>query len=83
MKKSLISNGAYINGQVENSVIDRDVFIEEGVVVKNSIILSGVTITSGANIENAIIDKATKIIHPVDIKGSETSPAYISSYQNI
>lgn len=83
VKGSLIANGAHINGQVENSVIDRDVIIEEGVVVKNSIILNGVTIKSGANIENAIVDKATKIIHPVDIKGSETSPAYLKTYQII
>lgn len=83
VKRSLISNGANINGQVENSVIDRDVIIEEGVVIKNSIILNGVTIKSGANIENAIIDKATKIIHPIDIKGSETSPSYLKPHQII
>ena len=83
IKGSLISNGANINGQVENSVIDRDVVIEDGVVVKNSIIMNGVVIKNGANIENAIIDKATKIIHPVDIKGSETLPAYIKSHQII
>ena len=83
VKGSLIANGAHINGQVENSVIDRDVIIEEGVVVKNSIILNGAVIKSGANIENAIVDKATKIIHPVDIKGSQTSPAYLKSYQII
>lgn len=83
VKRSLISNGANINGQVENSVIDRDVVIEEGVVVKNSIILNGVVIKSGANIENAIIDKATTISHPVDIKGSETSPAYLKAHQTI
>ncbi|MGZ7144791.1 GlgC family sugar phosphate nucleotidyltransferase, partial [Streptococcus pyogenes] len=42
VKGSLISNGANINGQVENSVIDRDVVIEDGVTVKNSIIMNGV-----------------------------------------
>ncbi|MGT2811642.1 glucose-1-phosphate adenylyltransferase subunit GlgD [Streptococcus minor] len=83
IKGSLISNGTNINGQVENSVIDRDVVIEEGVVVKNSIIMNGVVIKNGANIENAIIDKATKIVHPVDIKGSEDAPAYIKSYHII
>lgn len=83
VKGSLISNGTNINGQVENSVIDRDVVIEEGVVVKNSIIMNGVVIKNGANIENAIIDKATKIVHPVDIKGSEDAPAYIKSYHII
>ncbi len=83
VKRCLISNGANINGQVENSVIDRDVVIEEGVVIKNSLILNGVTIKSGANIENAIIDKATKIIHPIDIKGSENNPSYIKAHQII
>lgn len=80
---SLISNGTHINGQVENSVIDRDVVIEEGVTIKNSIILNGVTIKTGATIENAIIDKATEIIHPIDIKGTPTSPAYIKAHQII
>lgn len=83
VSRSLISNGTSINGQVENSVIDRDVVIEEGVTVKNSIILNGVTIKSGANIENAIIDKATTIIHPLDVKGTLTSPAYLKAHQII
>ncbi|MGT2716218.1 glucose-1-phosphate adenylyltransferase subunit GlgD [Streptococcus respiraculi] len=83
VKRCLISNGGTINGQVENSVIDRDVVIEEGVVIKNSIILNGVKIKSGANIENAIIDKATVISHPVDIKGSASAPAYLKAYQVI
>lgn len=77
VKGSLISNGSTIEGQIENSVIDRDVVIEEGVVIKNSVILNSVTIRRGANIENAIIDKETEIKHPVDIKGSENDPVYI------
>ena len=83
VKGCIVANGANINGQVENSVIDRDVVIEEGVVIKNSIILNGVTIKTGANIENAIVDKATKIIHPIDIKGIQTSPAYLKPHQII
>ena len=83
VKGCIVANGANINGQVENSVIDRDVVIEEGVVIKNSIILNGVTIKTGANIENAIVDKATKIIHPIDIKGSQTSPSYLKPHQII
>lgn len=77
VRGSLISNGSVIDGQVENSVIDRDVVIEEGVVVKNSIILNGVTIRRGTNIENAIIDKDTEIKHPIDIKGIPDNPVYI------
>lgn len=75
----LISNGSTINGQIEHSVIDRDVVIEEGVVIKNSIIMNGVVIKRGANIENAIIDKEVLIKHPLDIKGSPTQPDYIKA----
>ncbi|MDQ0221754.1 glucose-1-phosphate adenylyltransferase subunit GlgD [Streptococcus moroccensis] len=74
---SLISNGGIINGQVQNSVIDRDVVIEDGVVVKNAIILNGVTVRSGVTIENAIIDKETEIKHSIDINGTPETPVYI------
>ncbi|MEY8463073.1 glucose-1-phosphate adenylyltransferase subunit GlgD [Streptococcus merionis] len=74
---SLISNGSSINGQVENSVIDRDVVIEDGVVVRNSIIMNGAIIRSGVTIENAIIDKETEIKHSIDIQGTPETPVYI------
>lgn len=77
VRGSLISNGSIINGSVENSVIDRDVVIDEGVVIKNSIILNGVTIRPGVTIENAIIDKETEIKNGIDIKGTDESPVYI------
>lgn len=83
VKGSLISNGTSINGQVESSVIDRDVIIEEGVTIKNSIVLNGVTIRTGVTIENAIIDKSTSIVHATDIKGTKDSPAYIKAHQII
>ena len=81
--RSLISNGSSIDGQVENCVIDRDVTIEEGVVVKNSIILGGVTIKRGANIENTIIDKHAFIKHPIDIQGQPDKPEYIKASEII
>lgn len=77
VKGSLIANGSHINGVVENSVIDRDVRIEEGAVVKNSIIMNGVTIKRDANIENAIIDKEALIKNPLNIKGKPDNPDYI------
>ena len=77
VKGSLLANGSVINGQIENSVIDRDVVIEDGVTIKNSIILNRVHIQTGAYIENAIIDKYTVIKHPVEIVGDFEEPIYI------
>lgn len=61
IKKSLISNGAIVNGRVENSVISPGVFIEEDAVVKNSIILNNCTIRKNSIIDNTIIDKNVEI----------------------
>ncbi len=60
-QKSLISNGAIINGRVENSVISPGVYIEEGALVKDSIIFNDTVIRKNAEIEKAIIDKEVEI----------------------
>ncbi|MBO5788900.1 MAG: glucose-1-phosphate adenylyltransferase, partial [Clostridia bacterium] len=45
---SMISEGSYINGYVENSVISGGVVVEQGAVVRNSVIMEDVVISSGA-----------------------------------
>ncbi len=57
VERGLISNGAIINGRIENSVIFPKVFIEESAEVKNSIIFSDTTIGKGSVIDRCIIDK--------------------------
>jgi len=60
-QKSLISNGAIINGRVENSVISPGVYIEEGAYVKDSIIFNDTIVRKNAEIEKSIIDKEVEI----------------------
>jgi len=60
-KESLISNGAVINGKVENSVISPGVYIEEGAVVKDSVIFNDTIIRKNTEIEKTIIDKEVEI----------------------
>ncbi len=55
--RSLISNGAIVNGRVHNSIISPGVFIEEYALVKDSIIFEDTTIGRGAIIDRCIIDK--------------------------
>jgi len=55
--RSLITNGAIINGRVENSIISRGVFVKSGAVVENSIILEGTTVGEGTVVDRSIIDK--------------------------
>ena len=52
---SIIANGSYIQGRVDNCVIGRKVTIKEGAIVKNSIIMDSVVIEKDAIVNNSII----------------------------
>ncbi|HEY9574084.1 MAG TPA: glucose-1-phosphate adenylyltransferase subunit GlgD [Lachnospiraceae bacterium] len=61
VKNSLISSGCIVNGQVENSVIFKKVFIGNNCVIKNSIILNDVYIGDNSYIENCIVESRDTI----------------------
>jgi len=65
--KSLIANGAIVNGRVENSIIGPGVYIEAGALVKNSIILNDSTIRKNSLVNKSIIDKNVEIKENVQI----------------
>ena len=56
VKNSLISSGCIINGQVENSVLFKKVFVGNNCVIKNSIILNDVYLGDNTHIENCIVE---------------------------
>jgi glucose-1-phosphate adenylyltransferase len=57
VSKSIISDGAVINGKVYNSVISPGVYIEEGTEVYDSIIFNDSVVKKGATINYCILDK--------------------------
>lgn len=61
IKKSLISNGAIVNGRVENSIISPGVYIEDGAYVKDSIVLNNCIIRTNAMVKKTIVDKDVEI----------------------
>lgn len=61
VKNSNITEGCYIDGSVENSIISRDVEIGEESVIKESVIMEGAVIGKGVKIEKAIIGEGVKI----------------------
>lgn len=56
VKNSLISSGCIINGEVENSVLFKKVYVGDNCVIKNSIILNDVYLGDNARIENCIVE---------------------------
>lgn len=61
VKNCLVSSGCIINGQVENSVLFKKVYVGNNCVIKNSIILNDVYIGDNTHIENCIIESRDTI----------------------
>ena len=54
---NLISNGCFVEGRVERSVLSPGVFVAEGAIVRDSILLSDTVIHAGAVVDRCIIDR--------------------------
>ena len=61
VKNSNITEGCYINGNVENSIISSDASVESGSVIKESVIMTGAVIGHNVHIERAIIGEGAII----------------------
>lgn len=61
VKNSLVSSGCIVNGNVENSVIFKKVYIGNNCTIKNSIILNDVHIGDNTYIENCIVESRDTI----------------------
>ena len=58
---SLISNGCWVEGTVERSVLSPGVRVAEGAVIRDSVILPDTVIESGAVIDRSVVDKRVRI----------------------
>jgi len=61
VKNSLVSSGCIINGEVEDSILFKKVFIGNNCVIKNSIVLNDVYIGDNTYIENCIVESRDTI----------------------
>ncbi|MBR5192126.1 MAG: glucose-1-phosphate adenylyltransferase subunit GlgD [Clostridia bacterium] len=77
VKNSMIADGCIIEGEVENSIIFRNVKVARGAVVKNSIVMQNSVIGENASLNCIIVDKAVVIRDKRNLSGSENHPFYI------
>ena len=77
VSNSFVTNGARIYGKVKNSIICRDVVVEEGAEVKNSIILSHSVIGSGVTTNYVVTDKDVKIYSVKEVIGESECPLFL------
>lgn len=61
VKNSLVGGGSIVNGQVENSLIFKRVYVGNHCVIRNSIILNDVYLGDNSYIENCIVESRDNI----------------------
>lgn len=67
---SIVSSGCIINGQVEDSILCKEVYVGNNCVIKNSIILNDVYIGDNTYIENCIVESRDTIRSNASYVGS-------------
>lgn len=72
-----IANGSMINGKVKNSIISRDVTIEEGAEVSNCIIFTGSYIGKDVKMKYVLTDKEVKVVENKNNCGSSDRFLYL------
>lgn len=80
---ALIADGCIIKGKVEESVLFRDILVDEGAEVSKSVVMQGTTIGKGAKLEYCIIDKDVTISDGRTLIGAPTAPIVIQKGQKI
>ncbi|MBE6541205.1 MAG: glucose-1-phosphate adenylyltransferase subunit GlgD [Ruminococcaceae bacterium] len=78
VKNSMVADGCYIEGTVENSIIFRGVKIGRNATVKNSIIMQDTIIGEGAFLNCVITDKNAVIRDGRMLCGADVQPFYVS-----
>lgn len=78
VKNSMIAQGCVIDGEVENCVISKGVYIGEGAKVKNCIIMQDTKIGCNTNLNYVIIDKDVTIKDERSLMGFDSYPIYIA-----
>ena len=78
IKNSMVADGCFIEGNVENSIIFRGAKIGRNATVKNSIIMQDTIVGDGAFLNCVITDKNAVIRDQRMLSGAESQPFYVS-----
>ncbi|MDL2237744.1 glucose-1-phosphate adenylyltransferase subunit GlgD [Christensenellaceae bacterium OttesenSCG-928-K19] len=77
VKNSLIANGCIIEGEVEDSILFRSVYVGKGAKIKNCVIMQDSEIYNNSTLEYVILDKSVNIRQGRRLVGDEVFPVVI------
>lgn len=77
IKNSIIADGCIIEGNVENSILFRGVYVGKDAVVRNSIIMEDSICGENTSINYIVADKNVTLRNECTLSGQSTHPFYI------
>ena len=83
MENVLIADGGIIEGEVEDSVLFRQVTVEEGAEVENCIIFNDCVIGAGAEVKYAILDKEVTVTPGAKLCGTKEHIIVVKKGQTV
>ncbi len=75
---SIVADGCYIEGRVENCILFRGVRIDKDAVVRDSVLMQGVHVQAGGNLRYTVADKNVIISKNQEMVGHSAYPFTIS-----
>ncbi|MBQ1507114.1 MAG: glucose-1-phosphate adenylyltransferase subunit GlgD [Ruminococcus sp.] len=78
VRNSIIAQGCVIDGEVENCVISKGVYVGKGAKLSNCIVMQDTRIGAGTNLNYMIIDKDVTVRDGRAMMGFESYPIYIA-----
>ena len=80
---SIVGNGAIIKGTVENSIISRDVVVEEGAVIRNCILFTQTYVGKNKTLEYVLTDKNVRVVEVKELKGKKDDVLYVKQGETV
>ena len=79
----LVADGCMLDGEVENSILFRQVTVEKDAEVEDCIIMNDTVIGEGAKLKYVILDKNVTISAGAKLQGTKKAPVYIKRGETV
>ena len=83
VENCLLADGCILDGEVENSVLFRNVVIEKGAEVENCVIMSDTKVGEGAYLKYVILDKDVTVTPGAKLVGTANCPVIVKRGETV
>ena len=83
VENCVIADGCILEGEVENSVLFRDVVIEKNAEVENCVLMNKAFVGEGAQLKHVILDKDVTITAGTKLIGTPSAPVIIKRGETV